>query len=91
MVYTGDVNPIYEAGKKDAGMGLSNLAQMGDGFVLKASLEKMANVKKVYIVGNAPVAPGEKVEVMFESTEGDHVAYATCLVILMTGSTRMTP
>lgn len=77
VVYTGDVNPIYEAGKKDAGMGLSNLAQMGDGSVLKASLEKMANVKKVYIAGNAPVAPGEKVEVMFESTEGDHVAYAT--------------
>ena len=77
VVYTGDVNPIYEAGKKDAGMGLSNLAQMGDGSVLKASLEKMANVKKVYIAGSAPVAPGEKVEVMFESTEGDHVAYAT--------------
>lgn len=77
VVYTGNVNPIYEAGKKDAGMGLSNLAQMGDGSVLKASLEKMANVKKVYIAGNAPVTPGEKVEVMFESTEGDHVAYAT--------------
>ncbi len=77
VVYTGDVNPIYEAGKKDAGMGLLNLAQMGDGSMLKASLEKMSNVKKVYIAGNAPVAPGEKVEVMFESTEGDHVAYAT--------------
>lgn len=77
VIYTGDTNPIYEAGKKDAGMGLSNLAQTGDGSVLKASLEKMPNVKKVYIAGNAPIAPGEKAEVMFESVEGDHIAYAT--------------
>lgn len=76
VIYTGDVNPIFEAGKKDAGIGLSNLAQMGDGSILKASLEKMSNVKKVYIAGNAPVAPGEKAEVMFESVEGDHIAYA---------------
>ena len=77
VVYTGDVNPIYEAGKKDAGMGLKNLAQMGDGAALKASLEKMPNVKMVYVAGSAPVAPGEKVEVQFESTENDRVAYAT--------------
>lgn len=77
VVYTGDVNPIYELGKKDAGMGLKNLAQMGDGSVLKASLEKMTNVKKVYIAGNAPIAPGEETEVQFEATENDHIAYAT--------------
>ncbi|WP_455585808.1 spondin domain-containing protein [Bacteroides sp.] len=77
VVYTGDVNPIYEAGKKDAGMGLLNLAQMGDGSMLKASLEKMSNVKKVYIAGNAPVAPGEKIEVQFDAAENDHIAYAT--------------
>lgn len=77
VVYTGDVNPIYEAGKKDAGIGLKNLAQMGDATLLKASLEKMPNVKKVYIAGNAPVAPGEKIEVEFESSENDHIAYAT--------------
>lgn len=77
VVYTGDVNPIYEIGKKDAGMGLTNLAQMGDASVLKMSLEKMSNVKKVYIAGNAPITPGEKAEVMFESVEGDHIAYAT--------------
>ncbi|WP_455667297.1 spondin domain-containing protein [Phocaeicola sp.] len=77
VVYTGDVNPIYELGKKDAGMGLKNLAQMGDGSVLKASLEKMPNVKKVYIAGNAPIAPNEEAEVQFEATENDHIAYAT--------------
>lgn len=77
VVYTGDVNPIYETGKKDAGMGLANLAQMGDASVLKASLEKMPNVRKVYIAGNAPVVPGEKVEVPFEAAENDHIAYAT--------------
>ncbi|MCD8094341.1 MAG: spondin domain-containing protein [Bacteroides sp.] len=77
VVYTGDVNPIYEAGKKDAGIGLTNLAQMGDASMLKTSLEKMSNVKKVYIAGSAPVAPGEKVEVQFDATENDHIAYAT--------------
>lgn len=77
VVYTGDVNPIYELGKKDAGMGLKNLAQMGDGSVLKASLEKMPNVKKVYIAGSAPIALNEGAEVQFEATENDHIAYAT--------------
>lgn len=77
VVYTGDVNPIYELGKKDAGMGLKNLAQMGDGSVLKASLEKMPNVEKVYIAGSAPIAPNEGAEVQFEATENDHIAYAT--------------
>lgn len=77
VVYTGEKNPIYEAGKKDAGMGLENLAQMGDGSVLKASLEKMPNVKKVYIAGNAPIAPEGKAEVQFEANENDHIAYAT--------------
>ncbi|MCD8182804.1 MAG: spondin domain-containing protein [Bacteroides sp.] len=77
VVYTGDSNPIYEVGKKDAGMGLANLAQMGDASVLKASLEKMSNVRKVYIAGNAPVAPGEKIEVQFDAAENDHIAHAT--------------
>ncbi len=77
VVYTGDVNPIYELGKKDAGMGLKNLAQMGDGAALKASLEKMPNVKKVYMAGNTPIAPDESAEVQFEATENDHIAFAT--------------
>lgn len=77
VVYSGEVNPIYEVGKKDAGMGLTNLAQKGDASMLKMSLEKMSNVKKVYIAGNAPVAPGEKIEVQFDAAENDHIAYAT--------------
>lgn len=77
VVYTGDTNPIFELGKKDAGMGLKNLAQMGDGTVLKASLEKMPNVKKVYVAGNAPIVPGEKAEVQIEVNENEHIAYAT--------------
>lgn len=77
VIYTGDVNPIYETGKKDAGMGLTQLAQTGDASMLKAALEKMPNVKEVYIAGSAPVAPGEKVEVQFKATENEHIAYAT--------------
>lgn len=58
-------------------MGLTNLAQKGDASMLKMSLEKMSNVKKVYIAGKAPVAPGEKIEVQFDAAENDHIAYAT--------------
>lgn len=77
VIYSGDSNPVYELGKKDAGIGLKNLAQSGDGSVLKASLEKMPNVKMVYIAGNAPIAPEGKAEIQFEATEKDHIAYAT--------------
>lgn len=76
VIYTGNVNPVYELGKKDAGKGLKNLAQTGDGSVLKSALEKMPNVKKVYIAGNAPIAPGGKAQIQFEATESDHIAYA---------------
>ncbi|WP_455638653.1 spondin domain-containing protein [Parabacteroides sp.] len=77
VVYTGDVNPIFELNKKDAGMGLKNLAQMGDGSVLKAALEKMDNVKNVYIAGSAAMGPGESAEVQLETVEGDNIAYAS--------------
>lgn len=77
VVYTGDVNPVFQLNKKDTGMGLKNLAQMGDGSVLKAALEKMDNVKKVYIAGSAAMGPGEKAEVQIETAEGDNIAYAS--------------
>lgn len=77
VVYTGETNPIYEVGKKDAGMGLKQLAQTGNASVLKASLEKMPNVKKVYVAGNAPIGPKGKAEVQFEAGENERIAYAT--------------
>lgn len=77
VIYTGDINPIYELGKKDAGMGLKQLAQMGDGSVLKASLEKMKTVKRVYIAGNAPIGPKGKTEVEIKVGENEYIAYAT--------------
>lgn len=40
VVYTGNTNPIYQLGQKDAQLGLAALAQRGDPAQLKASLEK---------------------------------------------------
>ncbi|WP_329904394.1 spondin domain-containing protein [Porphyromonas pogonae] len=77
VIYTGNVNPLFVVGKKDAGMGLSSLAQKDDATALKSALEKMPQVKKVYIAGNAPIGPGQKAHVMYDFAEGDHIAYAT--------------
>lgn len=77
VVYSGNRNPIYEVGKKDAGIGLKNLAQTGDVTRLKTALEKMPEVRGVYVAGNAPIGPGEKVEIAFEFAKNDRIAYAT--------------
>ena len=77
VVYTGDVNPLFEVGKKDAGMGLKELAQKGDVTKLKESLMKMNNVREVYVLGKDPIAPGEKEESPFIAFDGDNIAFVT--------------
>lgn len=76
-VYTGNTNPIYTLNQRDAGRGLKELAQKGDPATLRASLEGMSNVRRVYVVGTSALAPGEKAESTFEAREGDNIAYAT--------------
>lgn len=77
VVYRGDKNPIYELGKIDNGMGLKEIAQFGNVTKLQNSLKSLPNVKAVYIAGNAPVSPGNKVMTSFKADQGDKIAYAT--------------
>lgn len=77
VVYTGDVNPIYQLNQKDANIGLKELAQKGDASKLKSSLEGMTNVRYVYVAGSRAIAPGQGVETKFKAWDGDKIAYAT--------------
>lgn len=77
VVYSGDINPIYQLDKKDGNIGLKELAQKGDASKLKESLEGMTNVRHVYVLGSGSLAPGKKVEGQFKAWNGDKIAYAT--------------
>lgn len=77
VVYQGEKNPIYELGKKDSGVGLKDLAQMGNASKLQESLKKMKGVKSVVVAGTAPVGPGQKVMAQYKVEAGDKLAYAT--------------
>lgn len=77
VVYRGDKNPIFEVGKKDAGLGLKNIAQMGDAKMLTEALKKMPEVKGVYLAGTAPITPSKKEMVRVDLPQGYKVAYVT--------------
>ncbi len=77
VIYTGDVNPIYQLNQKDAGLGLKELAQTGNVTKLRTSLAAMTNVKYTYVAGNEPVKPGEKVETAFKALKDCNIAYVT--------------
>jgi len=77
VIYTGDVNPIYQLNQKDKGQGLKDLAQKGQPNTLKEALEGMANVRHVYIAGDKMAYPGGKMEVNYEALTTDKIAFAT--------------
>lgn len=77
VIYTGDVNPIYQLNSLDPGNGLKSLAQTGNPDELKASLAKLPNVRNVYVAGTSTLAPGGKAEVQYSAFKGDHLAFAT--------------
>lgn len=77
VVYRGTKNPIFTLGQKDAKLGLKEFSQMGDAKKLMASLKKMAGVKSVFLVGNAPLAPGKSAMAQYKPEQGDMLAYAT--------------
>lgn len=76
VVYNGDMNPIYELGKK-ASSGLKQLAESGNAMELKEYLMKMPGVKSVQVLGDAPIVPGQKVMGTYMATEEDKIAFAT--------------
>jgi len=77
VVYSGNQNPIYQAGQLDSGNGLKEVSQTGNVMKLQTTLKAMSNVKGVYIAGNAPLAPGSKMMTSFSFTPGDKIAYVT--------------
>lgn len=77
VVYTGDVNPIYELSQKDNGLGLKELAQKGETAKLKDSLKGMSNVRNVYVAGSEYITPGNKMYLQFEAFENDKIAFVT--------------
>ena len=76
VVYTGNTNPIYQLGQKDAQLGLAALAQRGDPGQLKASLEKVPQVRKIYTITKTAL-PGESMECTYEAAANEKVAFAT--------------
>ncbi|MDR2951077.1 MAG: spondin domain-containing protein [Prevotella sp.] len=77
VVYTGDVNPIYQLDKKDANIGLKELAQNGDESKLKSALSGMSNVRYLFVANSEPINPGKSAEVKFKAWDGDKIAYVT--------------
>lgn len=76
VVYTGDTNPIYQLGTKDAQLGLAALAQRGDPAQLMASLKKVPQVRQIYTLDES-VEPGEYMECSFYASPNEKVAFAT--------------
>lgn len=76
VVYTGDTNPIYKLGEKDAQLGLSALAQRGDPAPLKTSLEKVPQVRKIYVITET-AEPGESMQCTYDAAANEKVAFAT--------------
>lgn len=77
VVYSGDTNPLFQVGQRDGGVGLKELAQTGDPERLREHLKLQRHVREVYIVGNGPIAPGEKMETTYMAYEGDNIAFVT--------------
>lgn len=77
VIYRGDKNPVYELGKMDTGMGLKEIAQFGNVSKLQNSLKSFPGIKGIYVAGNAPVPPGNKITTSFKADPGDKIAYVT--------------
>lgn len=77
VVYSGETNPLFQVGQKDGGVGLKEMVQTGDPDRLRDWLKTHRMVREVYVVGNDPIEPGEKMESTFMAYEGDNIAFVT--------------
>lgn len=77
VVYEGMDNPIFKVGMEDKGMGLKEIAETGNAEKLMMYLKGMKGVKKVFMVGNSPIAPGQKAMATYEAAEGCKIAFVT--------------
>ena len=76
-VYTGNRNPIFGINENDSGLGLKEIAQVGDASRLKAALERQPEVKQVHVLGDKDFGPGTKVEKTISVNGADKIAFAT--------------
>lgn len=77
VVYDGIDNPIFHVNMKDKGMGLKEVAETGNSEKLMTSLKSVKGVKDVFVVGDGPIAPGQKVMKEYEAAEGCKIAFVT--------------
>ena len=86
VVYNGIDNPIYKAGEKDRGQGLSAIAQQGNATTLAAYLKTLPGVKAVYVLPAPtttvllPQIGGQQGGVVSQAltvSKGDRLAIAT--------------
>lgn len=76
VVYTGDTNPIYTLGEKDAQLGLAALAQRGDPDPLRISLSKVPQVRQIYVLTDT-AQPGQSMQCTYQAAYNEKVAFAT--------------
>lgn len=76
VVYTGDTNPIYTLGEKDAQLGLAALAQRGDPDPLRVSLSKVPQVRQIYVLTDT-AQPGQSFQCTYQAAYNEKVAFAT--------------
>lgn len=77
VTYNGIGNPIFKVGEKDRGQGLKNIAQKGDSQTLVTYLKGLKGVKEVYVLGSAPIAPGQQESNAIKGVSSDKVAFVT--------------
>ena len=70
VVHTDDA-PLFAAGAADRGDGLERIAEDGDPTQLAGSLERAGTF------ADAPIPPGEAIEVTFTASPGDRLSFAT--------------
>jgi hypothetical protein len=82
-VHSGSTNPIFTAGKPDAGLGLEQLAETGNPSRLAGALESQAGVAQVGAdasplgaSADGPLTPGQGYEFQVTARPGDQLSVA---------------
>ena len=83
VTHSGGANPIFVAGKPDAGLGLEQLAETGDPSRLAGALKSQTGVAQVGAAampvggsGNGPLTPGQGYEFQITARPGEQLSVA---------------
>lgn len=77
VVHKKNNKPVFTDGQPDYGMGLEQLAEMGDPSVLAASLADEGYESGTY--GSAPLMPGNSFTFTVDGKEGEYLSFASML------------